>query len=883
MSACLRLLVRRLAPLAAATVAFAPLSPAAAAAKPSRELVAPRRAGEQRCRLAIAGRAAEERAARSLHAKHSEPACSTGRSRVPARAHRTRRRAAGGRAKVSPIGPASSIFAPPPTVAPFALPAGEPSSTAPPGGSEAGSGALGEAGGEPEAGAASATGWYLESDPIDPKFLTETPFGTSSFWLQPWRAYMDTWPASRLTESLGINFNVGPAQAEYVAQLLQDSGFKLARREIGWGALSYEDPSKFLNESRIRAVLLAMHNHGLRPLILLNANSGDPAPSKKVTLETTAAAAAGAQSVRLSPASAEQVVPGKTGFNGLSFGGSPDILITSVGAGDVATLSRPLAAVLAAGTHKGTTLRYAPFEPPTFANGQPNPVFRETLTGWLKYVATVCREVEGIFGPGGYDLEVWNELGFGSQFLDWRKYYSPVTGWESVAQAESAREQSIEVSSIHEGAGGVYDPEGSSSSDAGSEAASSSEAPTGPEGTPDPESSKESAKRILKSLLGETVAFVRDRSNGFSPGVGITDGFASQTPFPSGALAPIGLTALSKHLYNGPRTFPAEFLARSIRPIDAQGNRDSAKGSFTPFFIPAYRSYFPEFALSATSTETIVRDIAPFTTDIYGFPHGRNIGPEGGAPLQKWMTEYNLGTGKNTPVGPDGVTPENVALTPTDREHFQAKALLRSLVAMIGKGMTREYFFAAAQGGLSLISNSFFSALQANPNTYPGDQTGGQTMDAFRNLLADFQGPGPEGQTRQLRLLSIAQEGGHAQFKGDGTAAHPNLYDRDVLAVLPFQASPTHFLIPVYVMTRDLLTLYQPNAPQTDATRYDLPNEKFKITLANLPETPQPPTITSYDPLRNTQTPTRLLERQGNTATIEITTTDYPRVLSIEY
>ena len=90
------------------------------------------------------------------------------------------------------------------------------------------------------------------SDPIDPRYLTEVPFGTSSFWIQPWRAYLDTWPASRLLDSLGINFNVTPTEAPDVARLLQESGFKLARIEISWNMLSYEDPTKFVNEPNIR-------------------------------------------------------------------------------------------------------------------------------------------------------------------------------------------------------------------------------------------------------------------------------------------------------------------------------------------------------------------------------------------------------------------------------------------------------------------------------------------------------------------------------------------------------------------------------------------------------------------------------------------------------
>lgn len=674
--------------------------------------------------------------------------------------------------------------------------------------------------GEEGGGASGESGGVL-TDPIDPRFLTEVPFGTSSFWIQPWRAYLDTWPASRLLDSLGINFNVTAAQADATAQLLHESGFQLARREIGWSALSFEDPGSFDNEAQIDTVLDALHDHGLRPLILLNANSGAPTPNEKVTLETLAPAPAGAQTVTLSSASAERVVPGKTGFNGLSFGGAPDILISSVD-GNVATLSRPLPAPLPAGPHKGTTLLYAPFGPPTLADGEPNPVFEETLAGWLSYVATVCRKAASIFGPEGYDLEVWNELGFGSQFLDAEHYDSA-----------------------------------------------------------SPEHVKAVTKEVIKALLDATVAYVRNPANGIGPGVGITDGFASQSPFPSGAQAPLGLTALSKHPYAGFRSFPADEKEDGIRPVNALGERDSPPGSDTPLFLPSYDSLLPEYTLTGTSTETLIRDIAPFTTEIYGDPHGREVAPPGGVPLQKWITEYNLGTEGATVVGPDGVTPEAVPLTPADKEHFEAKALLRSLVAMISKGISREYFFAAAPGSLSLISPGFFTALEAHPGTYPGDQLGGETMSAFRNMLGQFEGPGPDGAPRQLQLVSIAQDGDHAQFSGDGTAAHPPLYDRDVLAVFPFQASPTRFVIPVYVMTRDLLTLYRPEAPPTEVQRFDLPDETFRITLGNLPE--GAPKASLYDPLSDQTTPASITSSSGGTATIQLQASDYPRLLTLEY
>ena len=374
-----------------------------------------------------------------------------------------------------------------------------------------------------------------------------------------------------------------------------------------------------------------------------------------------------------------------------------------------------------------------------------------------------------------------------------------------------------------------------------------------------------------------------DPGNGIGAGVGISDGFASQTPFPSGAQAPPGLTALSKHLYDGAKTFPAAEQERSLTPLNALGEADTLKDSFAPLFVPHYQSLFPEYYLAATQTETLVRDLAPMTTEVYGLPHGRNVGPPGGAPLQKWMTEYNLALHGATVVGPDERTPAQTTLTPADKAHFQAKALLRSLVAMINKGMTREYFYAAAGHALALIPPSFYAALQAHPETYPGDALGGETMSGFRDMLAQFQGPGPGPNVRQLTLLSIAQDGNHAQFSGDGTAAHPSLYDREVLAVLPFQSSPTRFVIPVYVMTRDLLTLYEPGATSSDIHRFDLPNETFRITLGNLPESATPPTIAAYDPLRNESTPAKLISQTGHTATVEIAATDYPRMLTIEY
>lgn len=763
-----------------------------------------------------------------------------------------------------------------------------------------GGGASGGEGRTPQPGNLAPEEGQTVTDPIDPRFLTDVPFGARSFWLQPWRAYLDTWPASRLSEGLGINFPENPAFAQATARLLHESGFRLARIQIGWSTISYEDPTEFAARHlrSIETRLQAMREYGLRPLILLYAGSEDPTPFKTAKLETLADAPEGATTVKLSAPSAAQVVPGRTGFNNLTFHGSPDVLITSVSSGGVATLSRPLTSSLPAGVHGGSTLRFAPFQSPTLPGGASNPTFHETLQGWLQYVAAVSRLATRVVGPGNFDLEVWNELTFGSQFLNAGNYYAPGTApGEPGGQSESGGGGGGSEAEEGEGAEGEEggegeEAEGEEGAEGGEEGQEGGGAGLKARGAGASARAAKPVKKVIgnairDALLDETVAFVRNPANGISPAVGITDGFASETPFPSGADAPPGLTALSKHPYTGAKEFPADLRADHVRPINALGGRDTAtRGGFEPLFTPTYQSLFPEYWLSATSTETLIRDIAPFTTKVYGFPHGRNVGPPGGPPVQKWITEFNQIPAHGIVMEPDGVTPASGAaatLSAADKAHFQAKVALRSLVSNIAKGVAREYFYHAAPGPFSLVEEGFFKALEADPGAYPGFALGGPTMTALRNLLAHFEGPGPGGPARQLTLTSIEQEGDHAQFQGDGSAQHPALYDRDVLLVAPFQSAPSSFVIPFYVMTRDLLTLYEPSASPSDVRRFDLPDETFRITLGNLPEGGGEPTVSAYDPLLNSQTPARLLARSGASATFEVAATDYPRLLSVEF
>ena len=282
--------------------------------------------------------------------------------------------------------------------------------------------------------AKSATCPWKPDRPVNDRCLTDLPFNATSFWIQPWRAYLDTWPASRLLNAIGVNFNVRGAAARDVARLLHESGFRLARVGLNWGGVSDSNPRRFVHEVELREQLLALREYGLRPLLLLNADSGAPCPSRRIDLATVASAPAGAQTVTLSSAAAAAVVPGKSGFDAIALNpegkprkrrrrrvgagapaanaltraqrrarhealraqrrahgvtavvasGNPAILITKLSAGGVATLSRPLPYELAAGAHRGVTLLYAPFSAPTLADGASNPTFQATLHGWLE-------------------------------------------------------------------------------------------------------------------------------------------------------------------------------------------------------------------------------------------------------------------------------------------------------------------------------------------------------------------------------------------------------------------------------------------------------------------------------------------------------------------
>jgi hypothetical protein len=635
--------------------------------------------------------------------------------------------------------------------------------------------------------------WHTLANPIDPTQQTLLPWGTRSQWLQPWRAYLETPPASMLRDAVGINFNVPAQVADPVAALLADSGFRRARIEMPWGAMSYDSPDQIADPSGFDTRLAALKAHGIRPLILLNSNDGDPGPAKLFTAQIVQPVAAGDRSVQVDQATARAVVPGLTGFNGPT-GTAAQFLITSISPDGWAQLSQPMPMAVTPGGYRAATLRYQPFAAPFTSLGAANPLFEQTLTGWLRYIGAVTSEAKRVLGSDNFDVEVWNELNFGSNFLFPARYYSPV--------------------------------------------------PAAFLGTGD----------STQQILVRTVSYLRDPAHSV-PNVGIGNGFANQTPFPSGATSPVGLTAIDKHPYRSIRTFPGDATFDGIRPVDALGNPDGtqdAAAAWHDSFIPNYRALFPEYFLSGIQTEFMERDLSPITTMIGKVAHGRNTMPPGGdKPPQTWITETN--------IDPSGSGLDTAA----DKRHLQAKSTLRALSAFVNKGVSALYFYAVANGDWAML----------DPNA-PG---GGETMTSVKRFTAAFAGSPTIAQGRALTLTAVADKANHIQFGGDGTAAHPPLYNRDVVAFLPFQADSHRFVVPTYVMTRDMAKLYNPSAPTTDVTRYDLPPEAYRLTIAGVDAAALQASAT--DPLTGQSAPVTVVSRSGSTAVVQLNLTDYPRLL----
>lgn len=248
---------------------------------------------------------------------------------------------------------------------------------------------------------------------VDPAQL-DCPWPKMSHYKQPWRGYLETRSGYDFLNGIGVNLHIPDGTEELAIRLLADTGFRAFRIEIGWGEVNW-DETKLNNESSVRRRLELCAQHGIRPTILLNAHQGAPCPLKSFERNLVGNAPKGSHVVRLD--NVEGLVIGRSGLSGLSDYWAAEALITGIDAGKgELTLSKGLPKDLKAGPVNVATLKYAPLHPVG------SPEFEETAAGWVKYALRTCELAERS-GVKEYDLEIWNELTFGTHFLDINDYY----------------------------------------------------------------------------------------------------------------------------------------------------------------------------------------------------------------------------------------------------------------------------------------------------------------------------------------------------------------------------------------------------------------------------------------------------------------------------
>ncbi len=678
-----------------------------------------------------------------------------------------------------------------------------------------------------------------EASPLDRPYedwrQQELPFGLASFDLAPWRSYMDTWGAQRYLETTGIVFNVNEKEADPTAELLSEAGIRSARVEINWSNIDFNDESRFtaLTEGRIKAALLALRKYGIRPIILLNANAGSPVPNKLVDVQLKANAKKGSREIYVK--STAGIVADYTGLSGQAYQTMYPIITSADAKSGRLTLSAPLTKDLKAGPLRLTRLKYRPFSGTVYTGGKANPAGQATMDGWTRYVRTVTAQVKKLLGTNdsadaGFDLEVWNEVTFGSQFLDINNYYEKKQSFQAYP--------SVQIDG--------------------------------------------QTKQGAQALLPLTLRYVRDPANEL-PGVNVIDGFSNQHPWENGTEMYASQSGFSRHYYTG---YNGAASTVQLNGTNATWNYQSADGSILPgskTYFPKHVAAFPEYWYYAYQTEFVVRDLQPIPGP--WSLHGRFANDGDGQAAQVWMTESNWWRGK---FAEELMSKNNVKATDVKlralMQQVGTKASLRLMTFSSHKGLHTLNLFSAKSDDLhySVIADAFYTALAKNHYVL-NDQTraaAGPQIKALKAVSDLMKSGVPIETARPLRVEKVTEPEPRLALKGDGTPAHPDQFNRNDLAVLPFQLDQNKFAVAYYVVTRDLTRAWQPAFGPLDARRYDMKPETFYVTLSNL--FGDQAVVYSYDPITGSKTKVAITDSSPNTIAVELETVDYPRFLIIE-
>jgi hypothetical protein len=236
-----------------------------------------------------------------------------------------------------------------------------------------------------------------------------------------------TRPVSVLRDAPGMVVSLPDAGYEPLLSLLASGGVRRVGIDLPWNLVSFDEPAQLRPATRAKYISWsrAIAGRAMRVSAAIFGGPGSDAPARRTNVRLLAAAPEGARRIALDPASVGALVAGRSGLPSADGRARVGELFTAIGADGVVDLARPLSRDLRAGTTSASVLRFAPFERPRLPDGAPNPVFEETLRGWLDYVQAACRTIVEGTGGAGYDLELHDA---GAVFFDRTSMDHPAAG-----------------------------------------------------------------------------------------------------------------------------------------------------------------------------------------------------------------------------------------------------------------------------------------------------------------------------------------------------------------------------------------------------------------------------------------------------------------------
>ena len=701
--------------------------------------------------------------------------------------------------------------------------------------------------------------------PYEDPLQTPPPFGIVSYFNHPWRGYMDTWPASQWLDFPHASFwtnNLTHLRA--LAKLMAECGIRGTRVEIGWGSLQWNDDLSENDKKKFREMFAILKEHRIRPLMLLNAHHGMPCPHKDVHVEVTEAGKKGDRTLKLKAGT--QVKAGYTGLVNQGDYLAMCPIFTQIDADGTAHLSKPLPQDVKAGRLHCIELKYQPFQGTKLKDGTPVPEAQETVEGWKRYalaIARLARECMGTDEDSGFDMEVWNELTFGSNFLDINRYYDPPRQYAEPYVYRKTRKWSPRLR---------------------------------------PDAKLEFEDKGYHALLPVTVDLINDPANGFK-NVKVVSGFANQWPWNSGASRWDGQAGLSRHYYTN--SAGADFsperpctTKKEMATVNALGQLDGKKPpnakewhSIEPGsnFIPTFRASLSEWCHFGWKTECLSRDIWPDSrnSNAAGFmgKYGRYTTNGELTKCQFWQTEVNFDRQWMIEklIKENGLKKDDPKLIPFN-DHTNSKHILRQYLIHCHKGMDRIYLFAAVfdEWSIGLFPKHFYTAL---------DAARGELTDEVRShvpkgwwgvrwLTRLMKESEPLTATRALRVERIIEHKPRLAYAGKGTPEHPHKWNRDLLAIMPFQLSAMKYAIPYYVIFPNAFHVWDETKDPLDPARYDMPPQEFDIVFSNLRG--KGARASCHDLLADREVPVSIVAGADDWLAVRVAATDSPRVLVVE-